>query len=287
MLMFVYQHDMAAQGGCRTRKRNPGYVDGSARLGGQGRNKRMKVNIIGGPASPYVRKVLAALTWKGIDYTIDPIVPFHGDDNFGKLSPLRRIPVYRDDQVTLCDSSVILQYLEDRWPQKSLYPADIAARARARWLEEYADTRVGDVFIWKLFYDAVIAPAIFGAERHPEQRAAVLAKDLPEVMDYLESQMPRDGFLCGAFSVADLALAPHFSNLAWARVELDWTRWPKTGAWLTRVHEGSALGELATQSGEMLRLPPQQHRDKLIELGFDVAAQSVGGHKPRRGVMLG
>ena len=188
----------------------------------------MKAKVIGGPASPYVRKVLTALHIKGIEFTIDPIVPFFGNDAFSKLSPLRRIPVYIDDSVTLCDSSVILQYLEDRWPQKSIYPKDLSARAKARWLEEYGDTRVGDVFIWKLFYDAVIAPGIFGAERNPELRAAVLAKDLPEVMDYLESQMPKDGFLCGDFSVAELALAPHFGNLAWARVVLDWARWPKT-----------------------------------------------------------
>ena len=245
----------------------------------------MKVKIIGGPASPYVRKVLAALSWKGIDYEIDPIVPFFGDDEFGKISPLRRIPVYSDDRVTLCDSSVIVQYLEDRWPQKSLYPSDIAARAHARWLEEYADTRVGDVFIWKLFYDAVIAPGVFGAARNAEQRAAVLAKDLPEVMDYLESQMPASGFLCGALSVADLALAPHFANLAWARVELEWERWPKTGAWLKRVQEATALGALAAHAVQLLKVPPPLHREKLIELGFDVTAQSVGTKTPRRGPM--
>jgi glutathione S-transferase len=88
------------------------------------------VKIIGGPASPYVRKVLAALDWKGIDVTIDPIVPFYGGDELSRISPLRRIPVCSDDKVTLCDSSVILQYLEDRWPEKSLFPRDVAARAR-------------------------------------------------------------------------------------------------------------------------------------------------------------
>ncbi|MEI9887923.1 MAG: glutathione S-transferase family protein [Rhizomicrobium sp.] len=243
----------------------------------------MKVRIIGGPASPYVRKVLAALRFKGITYEIDPIVPFYGDDAFGRINPLRRVPVYSDDRVTLCDSSVILQYLEDRWPQKSLYPADIAERARARWLEEYADTRVGDVFIWKLFYDAVIAPGVFGAKRNAEQRAAVLAKDYPEVMDYLESQMPGDGFLCGALSVADLALAPPFANLAWARIEPDAGRWPKTAAWLKRVLTETALGELAGLAVQLLALPPPLHREKMIELGFDVTAQSVGTQTPRRG----
>jgi len=246
----------------------------------------MKAKVIGGPASPYVRKVLTALHIKGIEFTIDPIVPFFGNDAFGRISPLRRIPVYIDDQVTLCDSSVILQYLEDRWPEESIYPKDVSARAHARWLEEFGDTRVGDVFIWKLFFDAVIAPAIFGAERHPEQRAAVLAKDLPDVMDYLESQMPKDGFLCGDFSVAELALAPHFANLAWARVEPDWSRWPKTGAWLKRANEESTLGELAKTGAQLLRIPPPQHREKLTELGFDVTAETFGAEKPRRGVRL-
>jgi len=246
----------------------------------------MKAKIIGGPASPYVRKVLAALRWKGIDFTIDPIVPFYGGDEFSKVSPLRRIPVYSDDLVTLCDSSVIIQYLEDRWPHKSLYPVDVALRARARWLEEYADTRVGDVFIWKLFYDAVIGPGVFGTQRNPEHRATVLASELPEVMDYLETQMPQDGFLCGSFSVADLALAPHFSNLAWSRVELDWSRWPKTGAWLERALEEGSLGELASVGARLLKISPSQHGDKLIEFGFDVAPTSVGATVPRRGIML-
>lgn len=246
----------------------------------------MKAKIIGGPASPYVRKVLAALHWEGIDFTIDPIVPFYGGDEFSRISPLRRIPVYSDDRVTLCDSSVILQYLDDRWPEKSLYPSDIVVRARARWLEEYADTRVGDVFIWKVFYNAVIAPGVFGAQRDPEKRAAVLANELPEVMNCLETEMPESDFLCGSLSVADLALAPHFSNLMWARVQLDWNRWPKTGAWLNRVHEGSTLGALAQTAVQLLRIPPPQHHDTLNGLGYDVTAVTVGTETPRRGVMI-
>jgi glutathione S-transferase len=243
------------------------------------------VKIIGGPASPYVRKVLAALAWKGIAYEIDPIVPFFGNDDFSRISPLRRIPVYIDENVTLCDSSVICQYLDDRWPQKPLFPADISARAHARWLEEYADSRVGDVFIWKLFYDAVIAPGVFGAPRDPQKRARVLETELPEVMGYLESQMPNEGFLCGGFSVADLALAPHFSNLAWARAEPDWTRWPRTGAWLKHCHAESALGELANIGMQLLRHPPPLHRDKVKELGLSVSADTVGASTPRRGPM--
>ena len=44
--------------------------------------------IIGGPASPFVRKVLAVCEMKGVPYRLDPIVPFFGNDAFGELSPL-------------------------------------------------------------------------------------------------------------------------------------------------------------------------------------------------------
>ena len=95
--------------------------------------------IVGSYLSPYVRKVLVCLEAKGIAYEVDHIVPFFGDDRFSRLSPLRRIPVLVDGDLVLSDSSVICQYLEDLVPSPALFPADIRDRARARWLEEFAD----------------------------------------------------------------------------------------------------------------------------------------------------
>ena len=79
--------------------------------------------IIGGPVSPYVRKVLAVCEIKGVPYRLDPIVPFFGDDAFSEISPLRRIPVFIDDKVSLCDSTVICEYLEDRFPARACCPS--------------------------------------------------------------------------------------------------------------------------------------------------------------------
>src|ERR1043166_2395625 len=138
------------------------------------------VRIIGSYLSPDVRKVLVFLNVKGLPYEIDPIIPFMGDDRFSKLSPLRRIPVLIDDRVTLSDSSVICQYLEDRYPQPSLYPQDVADRARARWLEEFADTRMGEVFIWRLFNQVAIKPFVWGEETDKDLLAKTLADDIPQ-----------------------------------------------------------------------------------------------------------
>src|SRR5688572_33219275 len=103
------------------------------------------MQIIGSYVSPYVRKVLACLALKGLDYEIDPITPFFGDERFERMSPLRRIPVLVDHDLILSDSSVICAYLEEAFPGHPLLPAGVADRARARWLEEYADTRLGEI----------------------------------------------------------------------------------------------------------------------------------------------
>ena len=99
------------------------------------------MTIIGSFVSPYVRKVLACMHLKGLDYEIDPITPFFGNDEFRRLSPLCRIPVLIDGDFSASDSSVICAYLDEAYPGHPLFPWDPKQRARSRWLEEYADTR--------------------------------------------------------------------------------------------------------------------------------------------------
>jgi glutathione S-transferase len=243
------------------------------------------VTIIGSYLSPYVRKVLVFLHHKKITYQIDPIVPFFGDERFSKLSPVRRIPVLIDDRVTLCDSSVICQYLEERHPEPSLYPRDVADRARARWLEEFADTRMGDVFIWKLFNQVVINPFVFGEKTDEAILKQALSEDIPGVLDYLESQLPADGFTFGDFSIADIAIAVFFRNAAFAGFRVDAARWPKTAGFVDRVLAQDGFAQLAPFEDRMIRTPIAQHRSVLAEMGAPILAETYGTAAPRRGVM--
>ena len=95
----------------------------------------MTRTIIGSYVSPYVRKVLACLALKGLDYEIDPITPFFGNAEFERLSPLRRIPVLIEGDLTLCDSSVICAWLDEAYPERPLAPRRRAPTgpARAGW----------------------------------------------------------------------------------------------------------------------------------------------------------
>ena len=243
------------------------------------------IRIIGSYLSPYVRKVLACLDLKGLAYEIDPIVPYMGDDRFTALSPLRRVPVLIDDRVTLADSSVICQYLEDRYPEPALYPLDVADRARARWLEEFADSRMGDVFIWGLFNHAVIALAVWGTPRDLAVIDRIVSGEIPPVLDYLESQVPAEEFLFGALCIADLSIAVFLRNAAFARYQVDPGRWPATARFVDRVLAQDCLAKLQPFEALMLRTPILQQRAALAAAGAPVCAETVGGSPPRRGVM--
>ena len=244
-----------------------------------------RVRIIGSHLSPYVRKVLVCLDIKGIAYEIDPIVPFLGNDRFSALSPLRRIPVLSDSQVTLADSSVICQYLEDRYPEPALYPQDIAQRARARWLEEFADTRMGDVFIWRLFNQVAIRPAVWGEKPDADVVAQTLNVEVPQVLDYLEGQLPTDGFVCGRLSIADIAIGCFFRNAEFARFSVDPARWPITAGFAARVLGTPPFQRLRPIEDRLIRTPVAEHRRVLGELGIALTAETVGTATPQRGVM--
>ncbi|MBI5503243.1 MAG: glutathione S-transferase family protein [Deltaproteobacteria bacterium] len=243
------------------------------------------VRIIGSYLSPYVRKVLVFLELKGIAYEIDPIVPFFGDDRFSALSPIRRIPVLIDDRVTLADSSVICQYLEERYPQPHLYPADIAERARARWLEEFADTRMGEVFIWRLFNQLAIAPAVWGEKTDASVVEKTQSEEIPQVLDYLESQAPAHGFLFGALSIADIAVASLMRNAALARFRIDAARWPKVASLVDLTLGLDAFAKLAVFEKRLMRTPPAEHRAVLAEMGAPLSADTFATRTPRRGMM--
>src|SRR5262245_11828499 len=241
--------------------------------------------IIGGPGSPYVRKVLAVCDMKGVPYELDPIVPFFGDDRFSELNPLRRIPIFRDGQVSVSDSTVICEYLEERYPSPPLLPAAAGERARARWIEEFADTRLGDVLIWRIFYEAVINPFIWQKPRDKEKIARVVAEELPEVMGHVERLAPADGFLFGPVSIADISVAVPFRNLAWARVELDTTRWPRAAAWIERTTAPPGLAKATRMGDKLIQAAPGRQRAILAELGAPLTATTLAGAAPRRGPM--
>ncbi|MFQ5514223.1 MAG: glutathione S-transferase family protein [Myxococcota bacterium] len=203
--------------------------------------------------SPFVRKVRVALAEKGIEYELDPVVPFNLPEEFLRISPLGKIPVLREGDFTLPDSSVILSYLEQTHPEVPLYPSDPRERARALFLEEYADTRLVESAL-PVFRERVVHRRFLKRDCDEDAVQKALSKSLPPVFDYLESQVTsdEDGIVGGRFSVADLAIASPFVNLMEGGERVDAKRWPRLASYLERIHARPSFKELIAEEATSL-----------------------------------
>jgi glutathione S-transferase len=193
------------------------------------------IKLYGSSLSPYVRKVVLVLEHKRIPYEQDPLSPVvNPSEEFLRISPLRKIPVLRDGDFVLPDSSVICRYLEDAHPEPALYPHEIRARAFACWLEEFSDTKLA-ISLAAIAGERLFKPRVMKQPTDDANVARVLLEELPEPLAYLESVAPSDGYFCGALSIADLSVAAAFTNARYASYAPDPSAHPKLAALLDRV----------------------------------------------------
>jgi glutathione S-transferase len=243
------------------------------------------MKIIGSYVSPYVRKVLVCLELKGLDYEVDPITHFFGNDEFERLSPLRRIPVLIDDELVLTDSTVIAEYLDEAYPEPPLLPQHPKERARARWLEEFADTRLGDVFIWGLFYPKFVHPNVWKEPGDADRIEQSISAEIPAALDYLEGELPESGFLFGPIGLADIAIASFFRNGDYVGYQVDSDRWPRTARFVDEVLAHPAFEKLHRLEQIQLSASIQGRRQALLDAGAKLTAETCGQREPRKGVM--
>lgn len=192
------------------------------------------LKVYGVHGSPFVRKVLIALDFKGIPYEIVMQMPFARDEEYQKINPLGKIPTLVDGELTLGDSKVICQYLEEAYPEPALYPQDIADKAMAHWYEDLCGGRVAELAAG-IFFQRFMRPLAFKQDPDEALVSRIIEKDLPPLLDYLETQVPADGFLFGDFMMADLSIVSPFINAAYAGYEVDKSRWPTLAGLIARV----------------------------------------------------
>src|SRR4029453_16479247 len=127
------------------------------------------------------------------------------DQAFQAANPRHEVPALVDGDTAVFDSTIILEYIEDRWPQPPLLPSGAAARARARMLEELCDTYF-EAINWAVFEVRVFQRAT-GALA--DQLMARAAEQVAGVHAYLERQLGTQPYFNGEqFGWADLSVTP-------------------------------------------------------------------------------
>jgi len=95
--------------------------------------------LCGFPLSNYYNKVKMALLEKGIAFTEERVGTGGTSEATLSASPLGKVPFLRTPQGPLCESQVIVDWLEATWPQPPLVPADPYAAAKVRELATFID----------------------------------------------------------------------------------------------------------------------------------------------------
>ena len=97
------------------------------------------LTLCGFPISNYYNKVKLALLEKGIPFAEENVMTLSTDPLVLAASPLGKIPFLRTEHGALCESQVMLDYLEAAYPAPALLPADPFAAAKVRELTTFVD----------------------------------------------------------------------------------------------------------------------------------------------------
>jgi glutathione S-transferase len=158
------------------------------------------------PLSVYSAKPRIAMYEKAIAHETrlvnwTPATGWIKPDELPRLNPKAQIPVIVDVETAIYDSTIILEYLEERFPKPPLFPAGFAERARCRILEDLGDTLLAPNL-------GVLVREVF-LKPDPSTRdlAAVtqVKAELTRQYQRLDRELSKRGYLCGEFSVADIS----------------------------------------------------------------------------------
>ncbi|HSQ96044.1 MAG TPA: glutathione S-transferase family protein [Croceibacterium sp.] len=203
------------------------------------------MKIYGFPLSPFVRKVVVAAREKGLEYDLIPANPSQPTEEFLKVSPFSKIPAIEDGEFCLADSTAIVTYLDAKYPEPALFPADPEARGRAVWFEEVSDTVLVPAGA-PIVVNRFLRPKIFGTDG--DEAAALAGEEaIRKPLGYLESAVSDSGWLDWNYSIGDIAVACTIKTLSYTGWTLDAATYPKLAAWYGRVTERAAWQQAADE----------------------------------------
>jgi glutathione S-transferase/RNA polymerase-associated protein len=227
------------------------------------------------PLSAYAMKVKIALNEKGIEYeTAIPEGMSTGTagGEFVDANPRAEVPTLVDGDFRVFDSTVILEYLEDKWPSPALLPKAPAERARVRMVEDVMDTQY-EPNNWGTF-------EVLRYQRATGELAAKLVacgkKNIEQLQAWLDRQLGnRPWFNGDVFGWGDLAVIPYLNRSA------GYGYLPPKGskllAWFERVNQRDSVAKVRAQMQATLEKMPdlgamlksgqvvRQYRDHRLE----------------------
>jgi stringent starvation protein A len=181
---------------------------------------------------PYCARVRIVLAEKGLGYETVVVDLDERPAWLYEKNPLGKVPVLEEDVFVLPESAVIMEYLEERYPEPPLWPADPAERAHGRLLVDR--------------FDRLSRP--YYALRRGDEAAK---GELHEQLNDLDSLLAGRPFLTGReFGLADAAYLPWILR-ARSALGVDLEPHSELSAWVARASERPSV------AAELELLAPQ------------------------------
>ena len=246
------------------------------------------------PFSPYAQKVKIALREKGQPFEA-PLPQGIGvggaAGEFIQANPRGEVPTLIDGDTHLFDSTIILEYIEDKWPTPALLPSSPAERARVRMIEEVMDTHY-EAINWGLGEIRAFKRATGELASSIEKRAA---EQTAGYFKWLERQLgDRDWFNGEAFGWGDISVIPYLNGSGGHGHHP--AEGSKLALWMSRVNQRASVAATTQDVLDMLKnqgavmndvakmveqgLFKREYRDHRLEWmikvgGFDVVAKGL------------
>jgi glutathione S-transferase/RNA polymerase-associated protein len=216
----------------------------------QKRKTSMSLIVYEHPLSPYAQKVKIALDEKDVAYEARmPAAIGSGqpDTNFLKSNPRGEVPSLIDGDVSIFDSTIILEYIEDKWPTPALLPKTPAGRAQARTIEEVMDTSFEPIN-WGMGEIRWFKRAEGQRARAIEARASAQARGLYE---WLTRQLgDRQWFNGDTFGWGDLSVVPYLNGARGLGIGPDVDS--ALGKWIARANERPSVMKAAKAAADSI-----------------------------------
>lgn len=242
------------------------------------------------PLSAFAMKAKIGLAEKGLEFQAivpDGMMTGTTGGAFIEANPRAEIPTLIDGNVKIFDSTIILEYLEDKWPEPRMLPTSAADRARVRMIEDVMDTLyepnnwgLGEVLRFKRASGALADKLV------AHSRASVT-----KLQGWLEKQLGDQPWFNGAtFGWGDVCVAPYvFRSAASGHPP---PAGSKLADWMTRASERPSVAKVVAQMKHVIAAFPdvasmlaqgqvnRQYRDHRLEWmiaagGLDIVREGI------------
>jgi glutathione S-transferase len=212
------------------------------------------------PLSMFSAKVRIALYEKGIAHETQlvgwtPATGWIKPDELPRLNPKSQIPVLIDGDAAIYDSTIIFEYLEERFPKPALYPANLAQRARCRMLEDLGDTLIAPN-LGVLVREVFLKP---DPAARDQAAVAQVKGELARQYQRLDREIGSSEFLCGDFTFADISCFSPM-NIASLMEGAPPPECANLAAWTERMRKRASVARYLSEFAgalELLRSPAQ------------------------------